>query len=213
MKISIKFYLKRKAVTTPTAIFARTYVNKHPFKFYIDKSIIPELWDSEAGRPISDKKIIARWKKKFPSIEIELRNIATRCNNVENHINTHLELNEASGTVATLDGLRKYLEDKLSLLRASPPRASLNVFIDQYIKELEVGKRLTERNTVFKPGTIKNYVGFQVQMNEYQQERHRDLDFRHINLDFYDDFVAFFLKKSYSPNSIGRLIKDRRAHV
>lgn len=87
---------------------------------------------------------------------------------------------------------------------------TLNQYISQFISDIETGKRLYDHNNRverYKPLTIKNYRGFKVQFDLYQQEKRKQLDFEHINIDFYDEFVRWFILKGYSPNTIGRHVK------
>lgn len=87
---------------------------------------------------------------------------------------------------------------------------TLNKFISKFITEIESGDRLYEHNNRierYKPLTVKNYKGFQTQFDEYQKAKGK-VNFADVTSDFYDKFVLFFNKKSYSPNTIGRHIKS-----
>jgi integrase len=88
---------------------------------------------------------------------------------------------------------------------------TLNQYIDRFIKEIESGNRTYTHNNDSKRyelGTIKNFKGFKVQFDEYQKEKKVKLNFTSITMDFYDEFVRFFIKKDYSLNTIGRMIKN-----
>jgi integrase len=86
---------------------------------------------------------------------------------------------------------------------------TLNLYIDQFIKDIKSGERLTpEKKERYKTGTTKNFDGFKVQFDDFQKEKKKVLDFKDITLDFYDDFVGFFSEKKYAPNTIGRHIKN-----
>ncbi len=209
MNTKVNFYLKRKVSREPTAIYAQTYIGGKPFKFYVGKSIYPQLWDFENQSAIDDLSLIKEWEKRHYQISIELRNINTRCRKVANLILNRINLDEAMGNLTDFKELRLYLNEELGLSVESPkkiPKKLLD-FLDQFINEIQTGKRLTSKKELFKKGTIKNYLGFRVQLNEYQDSRHKLLRFEDITMDFYDDFVQFFLEKKYSPNTIGRQIK------
>lgn len=108
--------------------------------------------------------------------------------------------------------LKKFNErdgDRISKSDNVTRSSDLNGFIEEFIKDLERGKRLTpDKKEKYKPLTIKNYRGFQVQFNLYQEYKKKKLSFDHITIDFYDDFVNFLNRKNYSPNTIGRHIKN-----
>jgi integrase len=86
----------------------------------------------------------------------------------------------------------------------------LNGYIDRFIKEIETGSKLYNHNNRierYKLSTVKNYKGFQEQFNLFQKDIVRRLNFDDITIDLYDQFLIYFNKKSYSPNTIGRHIK------
>lgn len=83
---------------------------------------------------------------------------------------------------------------------------TFELFIKRFIQDIESGERLFHSKR-YSLGTIKNYKGTQSQLNEYQKNRRRRLNWDHITHDFYLDFIKFFSNKNYSPNTIGRHIK------
>jgi integrase len=91
---------------------------------------------------------------------------------------------------------------------------TLNQYIDTFIKDAETGNRLYDHNGItkrYEKGTIKNYKGFQAQFDAYQKEKKIRLNFDHITIDFYDEYVKYFTKKEYSINTIGRHIKSLKS--
>ena len=85
---------------------------------------------------------------------------------------------------------------------------NFNGFIAQFIHECETGKRKKKGGTTnITPGTIKSYKGFHSQFKEYQEARLRIIDFSDLTLGFYNDFRQFLIDKSYSPNTIARMVK------
>jgi integrase len=90
-------------------------------------------------------------------------------------------------------------------------KETLNAFIERFIQEIEAGKRLythNNRTERYKYGTIKNYKGFQEQFNLFQADQGRKFNFDDITIDLYDKLVVYFNEKNYSPNTIGRHIKN-----
>ena len=85
---------------------------------------------------------------------------------------------------------------------------NFNNFIDQFIRECETGKRKKKGGTTnISTGTIKSYKGFQSQFKAFQATRLRVFDFEDLTIDFYNDFRLFLTDKSYSPNTIARMVK------
>ena len=81
-------------------------------------------------------------------------------------------------------------------------------FIDKYITEIEDGTRLTIEKKNFAHGSVKAYKGFRERYDEFCKFKRKKYNFNDINLEMYNEFVAYFTKKSYSINTIGRHIKE-----
>lgn len=204
----IKFYLKRPNLDSESSIFAVVHLKEGPFKYYIRKSIYPKLWDKELGSPTMDKKLIKEWKRQDPSIQIVLENTSSHIRKIQDAIVTYINLREQAGELVTSELLKEHLNAKFGFGKKSKRSVTLKGYVKQFIQEIESGKRLTSKKQEYAVGTIKNYKGFQVQFLEYQQNRKRTLKFENIDLDFYDDYVNFFQEKDYTPNTIGRHIKN-----
>jgi len=134
-----------------------------------------------------------------------------------------------------LKDIKSYIDRELSLLHAkgkpinrecvaelirkfhckeSANEETLTHYIKRYIKEIENGDRLHDHNKYhvlkrYDEGTVKSYKGFEFQWNEFRKKR--KLNFNDITLDLYLEFVKFFIKKNYSPNTIGRHIKHLKS--
>ena len=92
----------------------------------------------------------------------------------------------------------------------------LNAYIDRFIKEIETGAKLYNHNNRierYKPSTVKNYKGFQEQFNQFQKEIGKKLNFDDITIDLYEQLLVYFNKKKYSPNTIGRHIKNLKVII
>lgn len=87
-------------------------------------------------------------------------------------------------------------------------KMTLAKFIDKYIEEIENGTRLTIDKKHFSHGTVKAFKGFRERYDEFCKFKRKRFDFNDVNLSLYDDFVAYFTKKNYSINTIGRHVKE-----
>lgn len=110
--------------------------------------------------------------------------------------------------------MAQLLHDDQPVFVPAPQQASKPTFMEfvaQYIKECEDGERLKQKSTrKVTAGTIKNYKGFMVKMQEYQQKRKRIIDWDDLTFDFYRDYKQFFIEQQYSPNTIARHIKNMK---
>lgn len=84
-------------------------------------------------------------------------------------------------------------------------------FVAQYIAECESGDRLKQKSTrKVSAGTIKNYRGMLAQLEEYQKDRKKVIDWDDLDFDFYRDYKQYFIEKNYKPNTIARHIKNMK---
>ena len=113
---------------------------------------------------------------------------------------------ERSGIIPSPIQLKDRLDVELKGMDKYPSK-SFNEYIRQFITDAKNGKRLTREKTRYKPLSIKNLKGFQVQITEYQKTRNIILSYKHINVNFLTDFVEFYNQKGYSKNTIARHIK------
>jgi len=114
-----------------------------------------------------------------------------------------------SGVEPTKEWLKSVIDKHYN--KESAKQEDLNQYIERFIKEIESGDRTYNHNNDSKRyelGTIKNFKGFKAQFDAYQKDKKVKLNFNSITIDFYDEFVRFFVKKDYSLNTIGRMIKN-----
>lgn len=92
---------------------------------------------------------------------------------------------------------------------AEAKRMTLKEFIREFIRQCETGERLKRKSTrKVTESTIRNYKGTLAQLEEYEKVSHHVIDFDDMVMDFYDDWKQFFIRKQYSPNTIGRHIRN-----
>ena len=138
--------------------------------------------------------------------------------NAKDKDNINTDLKELSAALVSAFNSRKnkdslppkWLKNQVDLYfyGSANDQIDLNGYIEKFITDIETGKRLTDKKERYKPGTIKNFKGFKVQFETFQEQAARRLDFSDIDIDFYNDYVAYFNNKNYSPNTIGRHIKN-----
>lgn len=86
---------------------------------------------------------------------------------------------------------------------------TLTEWIEEFIHQCETGDRLKRKSTkLIAAGTIKSWKATLAQIRAYEKSVHCILGFEDVTMDFYDDWKRFFIKKRYSPNTIGRHVKS-----
>lgn len=206
------FKLKNLESETPTLIYLKLYYNKERFVYSTGLSIRPELWDKEENRTYQKNTapegltMTKEEIKQAAIIDNELNRFKTETARILNYFSYQV--------IQPTNELLKAEFDKVFRPNApekkpqEPEKINLNQYIEKFISDIKTGKRTTEKGTRYTTGTIKNYLGFQTQFDNYQKGNNRKLNFDHITIDFYDKYLAFFNQKNYSPNTIGRHIKS-----
>lgn len=87
-------------------------------------------------------------------------------------------------------------------------RMTLAKYIDQFIKSIQNGTRLTEKGTVFTDGSVRTIKTSNKQFKKFQESKKRTYDFDDIDLQFYYDFSAYLKKRNYSLNTSGKIINQ-----
>lgn len=202
------FKLRKPRTGVPVSIYLSLYYKSKKFVYGTGKLIVPELWNDKTARPITRGKNF----DKLPSQKkIQIQNIKNRLENISVEVQKYFSYCEQQNIAPSPAGMRARLDAEILGKVATKPtkdvKTELNEFITEFIEGIETGQILTEKGKRYTVGTIKNYKGFQTQFNNYQSDRRKRLKFTDITIDFYDDYVAFFNSKNYSPNTIGRHIK------
>jgi integrase len=206
MKITPRFYLKRSASVTPTGIQLVLRFNRQILKYGTGKSILPVLWDNDTQRPTTNRYQI----KKHKADKVDLENIKIRLDNIELEVKRIFQYLERQKINPYPELIRKELDEVFQEeLSKSNTNNNLTGYIQSFINEMEEGTRLIpSTGKRYSNGTIKNYKGFLSQLHDFEKKKRRKLKFENITTDFYDTFIQFFNSKNYSPNTIGRHIKN-----
>ncbi|MBL7965640.1 MAG: phage integrase SAM-like domain-containing protein [Prolixibacteraceae bacterium] len=233
--ITPNFKLKNPKAEVSTLIYLKLYYNKERFVYSTGLSISPRLWDNDNDRTYQkntapDGLIMTKEDLRLVAIiDNELNRYKTETARIFNYF-TYQAIQPTNELIkAEYDKVFK--PDTPEKKLKEPEKLNLNQYIEQFIQDIKTGKRTTENGTRYTTGTIKNYLGFQSQFNEYQLDprdrptaterkkrkdndqpkepkyRRKNIDFEDITIDFYDQYVSFFNQKNYSPNTTGRHIK------
>ncbi len=206
MKITPRFYLARPSSPTPTTIQLVLRFNKQLLKYGTGEAILPVLWDGEGQRPTTNRYQI----KKSKANKVDLENIKIALDNYVVEVKRIFQYLERQKIVPTNEVIRKELD--LAFENERPTKKvdhSIVGYVENFIEEIENGERLVPfTGKRYTKGTIKNFKGFSSQLKAYQKKKRKKLKFEDITTDFYDAFVKFFNNKDYSPNTIGRHIKN-----
>jgi len=158
-------------------------------KYSTGRRIFPYLWNITTQRARSTQKT-------------DYRNLNSYLDNLENLIKGIYHKNRN----ASPSRLRELLD--IELKGGGKDKINLNNYIEKYLDEIKEGTRLTTKGEKYKPGTVKSFKSFQSIFNRFQTKENRKYDFEEITMSFYHSFTGYLTDKNYSPNTIGRHIKQ-----
>ena len=204
MQRTPRFYLIRSSSSTTTGIQLVLRLNKRTLKYGTGKSILPELWDTIIQRPSSNRYLI----KKKKADKVELDNIKIRLDNFEVEIKRIFQYLERQEITPSIEIIKR----ELDLIFNTSTRKTVSLLTEytkRFIEDIDSGKRtISQSGKQYSKGSVKNFKGFQSQIRNYEAMKRKKLKFEDITTDFYGSFVQFFNNKNYSPNTIGRHIKN-----
>jgi integrase len=212
-----RFYLKDNKADVKTTIVLFLKVKTKPFKYSIQKTIEPPLWDRITQRPTKAKEVITEYKKHVPSIKDDLRNINNRINNVYSDVKTFLYQVEQENRVLDFKELRAFLDSKYKEV-ITPIKQEKTSQLNNYIKDFLIG---IEEGSVtidsgsnhgkkYKDSTVKTWKEWYTQFVTFQSQS-RILKWEDIDLDIYHDYITYFYDKNYTINSVGKHIKHLKS--
>ncbi|MBV5313198.1 MAG: site-specific integrase [Prolixibacteraceae bacterium] len=229
------FNLKEPKSKRPTLIYLIVRYNKMRFKYSTGLFIRPELWDKEGNSPYLKNNAtegVAMTEEEIQQaaiIDNKLTKYKTKTAGIFNYF-TYQGIQPTKELIQT-EYDKEFRPNPPEKKPKEPEKINLNQYIQKFISDIQTGIRTTEDKTRYTAGTIKNYLGFQSQFNEFQLDprdrptaterkkrkdtdktkepkyRIKNIDFKDITNIFYDQYVAFFNQKNYSPNTTGRHIK------
>lgn len=85
---------------------------------------------------------------------------------------------------------------------------SLQKYIETFIEDIALGRRITGRGRRFSKGTVDSFKQTMRKWAQYQAARGAMLDFQEVDMAVYRDYSAFLMGQNYSINTIGKCIKN-----
>jgi len=169
-------------------------------------NVRPEYWSNakQELKPGSENTQGYTEQERF-TLEQGLKDLKT-------YVEKELHLLTMNGQPVTREHLEGIIDKFHGIDKPQGQPETLNQYIDRFIEEAKNGERLHDHNgndkRRYQPGTMKSFDGFKVQWDLFQGNK--SLNFDAVTLEVYERLVKFFYakKKPYSPNTIGRHIKN-----
>jgi integrase len=180
---STTFVLKEPNQASPTLVYLIFRFNGSRLKYSTGQKIAAKFWNAERQRAKETRQL--HGYAEFNSLLSNLENIVQ--NNYRRLLNDKI--------VPTPDLLRSSLDQ---FLKKDTGRTKDLISFAEYLVA----------NTDRTKGTKKQLGQAIRNLKEFKQESKRSLHFDSIDLEFYDQFVDFLIKKNYAKNTMGTLIKN-----
>ena len=185
------FNLRKKESSTPTPIYMIVRWNNLKLVYPTFEKILPKFWNFEKQRIKQTKKF-----PEYSEFNYRLDKIKEQASNTFRTF-----LNDNDNQPPTTKEFKKELDKTFKKEVKSDEIANFFDFIDYYINESITNK---------KELTIKQYRNTLRHLKEYSGK----LDFKDIDLDFYNNFTSYLkLEKSLSNNTVGKIIKTLKTFL
>lgn len=179
--MTIKFFLKEPKKATETMLYISASVNGSRIKRSTGVKVKPNHWTGT--------------KVKTLATDSESKNLK-----IDNAVNTLKEIEREyllRSTPLSKEILEKEFDGRMS------PKATpvLESFFDVFNEFIEAKKPLSSVNTIKTFNTCKKHL------QKFADEQGIELTFDCIDLNFYDDLLAYFFEKEFLNSTIGKYIK------
>lgn len=182
---SSTFVLKNPSGIDPTLVYLIFRYNTVKLKYSTGLKIKPKFWNPKREKQRAKEVKDFTEHAEFNTLLDNLEKIA--------HNEYRRLLNDK--IPPTPDLIKIALDD---FRQKGNKRGKDLISFGEYIKD----------NTDRKPATKKQLGQCIRLLKEFKQETNKSLHLDSIDLDFYDEFVDFLIKKDYGKNTIGTLIKN-----
>ena len=179
--MNVKFKLKEPNQTKPTLILLKAYIDSKRLVYSTGQKIEPKYWNENKMKTNRAKG----YSIEFVNLDTWLGHLATEVKK------TYLNIKN-EGRKPSLTELKQSL-DNFTNNNSNIESPELFDFIDSFIGE-------RQENPRYSKGTTKNYVTHFNNLKEFADKRGEKIGFDDINLDLFNELLAFYTKKGHSEN-------------
>ncbi len=203
-----KFILEQPNSDIETYIMVAVRYDYKRIKISSGEKILPLYWDKNSQRPTKDNKILRNAK---PLLLKGLEYTSSELDKIDNFVKD-LVLDLKRDKQISLDTIKEKLVEFLGRKKEEEPEAPaiITEYYDKLLERMEQGVFLTDKGTVYAPGTIKMHRVCRNQIESFG-EMWGDLTFDSVSMDFHTNFIVFCNSKNYKQNTIGRAIKSLKS--
>lgn len=204
--MKIQFYLARPTVKTAsqkivintqdTGIVANIHLSGKVMRVGTGVSANPKYWNSKAHR--------IKISPSYPQAPEKNRRLDKIKAEIEKCYYAYVN---SRGSEPSHAILRKSIDEILG--RSKEVKMPFFEYFQDFMDRTDAGQRRNAKGQIIKPA--KAYKVTLNNLQTFNNEWGRKLDFDTVDLDFYEDYLQFIQKKKLSENTIGREIKNLKA--
>jgi len=207
---TVNFFLKNNK-KNPSLIMVRISMNYYEkdeegnkihknLRMTTGEKIDPKFWDQKNQRAIKTNMF-----PQHPELNQRLKDLETVIINV---LRKMLNDGEWVDLGTFKDKLLHQLSKNNKVVKSVNYPTGFVSFIDKIIEESKSGLRTSKTGKLLQPSTLISYGNTKNTLIHYQDNVHKKLKFSDINMNFYHEFIQFMNAKGFSPNNIGKHIKN-----
>lgn len=208
--MATSFFLRTKETQGYTTLFVRLQSRKLGINYKLSTNLEVDIkaWEKAQESAQALQKFHAKEPKLWAKLDKLKQTLDTILSGDE--VPSKEKMRTIIDETVYADILKEH-EEALAKAKAAEEaarRVTLNKFMDQLLKDIASGKRLTEKGTVFTDGSIRTIRTSAKQFKKFQQTKKREYDFDDIDMEFYKDFTAYLKKREYPLNTSGKIINQ-----
>lgn len=165
--------------TDETVVQLIAYINKQRLKVGLGVTVPTRVWDKD------NQRIKTGTSKDLIALQTELDNSVQAIINLHNQlvVNDGVELS----IEAMKEGMKRLKDGKVG---ASAKQRSFDQWVDEFMMELEQGKRFGANGKALSDGTKKRYRVIHALLNDFKRENrsNRRIEFADVNVQFINDW-------------------------
>lgn len=200
-----KCLLKDPRATSPTLIYLVFRYQYTRFKTSTGQSILPDLWDSENGRALTNTKNRALLR--------ENETINAHLDRQRSALRAVLNRLQLANIPITNDLIKLHFDRELGREDKTKPvvieaKESFTAYIVRFVEESKAGKRLTAKETKYAAHTLAGYMKLKRVLERYQTETGNPIEYDSYSMPYYDAFKLWLTNRGLALNYVGTLLKD-----
>ena len=188
---NVTFFLKEPKAKGKTLIYLFFRYYKKTFKYSTGEQIDVKHWNAEKQRARENRSFneYPEFNTYLDKLETETQNYYRKCFN--------------DGFIPETDDIRKYLDRFVTYRTQLEPKEKKITFFEFF--QIAIDEKIIR----LKPNTIKAHKSTLKNLKVYATERHINLDFENITIEFFYNFMEFMYSppREFSLNYASKIIE------